>query len=61
VSIEVIPPIIGKADADPFVMVVWDAKAKKTTVTLGGGFDLNQRLAASSLLEKAIIELQAKP
>lgn len=59
-SIEVIPPIIGKNDADLFVMVVWDRKTNKPAITLGGGYTESQRLAAALLLKTAIEELEGK-
>jgi hypothetical protein len=60
VTIEIIPPIIGKADADLFVMVVWDRKANGPVITLGGGYTESQRLAAALLLKTATEELEGK-
>lgn len=57
-SIQIIPPIVSKDHADPFIVVSWDSQAKRASVTLCGGYTLDQRLSAAVVLRSAIEELE---
>ena len=58
-SIQVIKAFPG-SEVGPFVMVEWNSGAKEATITLGGGFNMDQRLSAANILDRAARELEGK-